>query len=436
MVLHEPIEDQVAPHLCFGRRGELAREVGPTVLGYAVRLGIRVDGSLDQGPRGGDAIRLHDLLDQVSPDLGVRFPPRLLLQVLADRFPQGLQGIEIPHLAREGVVELGELLPLHFVQGDPHVAGLPALRLIREVARKPHGRVDGLPGEESHDALLHIGNRLSAPQDELVGLWVTRLASPSPFAGGDGHVHEVLELGLLAGHGSPGRLLRAELLELGDHLVFGDLGDLALERELADPLQLQVGLHLHVELEREGGPGVPFQVVNVRVGDGLQGLLGEGRLPALADHLLQRVLPDVVGELLPHERGGGLALAKARQASAPLVIRGRALFGLAHVLDRHGHRERSSPGLFGGLLDQDGGHATMNLTGAWRQGTGKATTRRTDASGRTGGREQEFLVPPRCLPLCVRASGSCPSRLTGSGGLLLSCDVASPPASYRRCGPR
>src|SRR2546427_8325046 len=46
--------------------------------------------------------------------------------------------------------------------------------------------------------------------------------------------------------------------------------------------------HLHVELEGDGGPGVPLEIVDVGVGDRLQGFLSERRLPALANQLLER----------------------------------------------------------------------------------------------------------------------------------------------------
>jgi len=159
--------------------------------------------------------------------------------------------------------------------------------------------------------------------------------------------------------GCPRRLLLPQLVELGEHLVFGDLRHRALEVELADPLERELGLHLHVELEGDGAPrsGVPFEVVDVRVGDRLQRLLRQRRLPAFANQVFERLLPNVLGELLLHERGGRLALAEPREPGPPLVSGGSPRLGLLHLLYGHRDGERSGSGLFAGLLDQDGGHA-------------------------------------------------------------------------------
>jgi len=104
------------------------------------------------------------------------------------------------------------------------------------------------------------------------------------------------------------------------------------------------------------GPGLPLQVVDVRVGDGLELFLLQRHAPALADQLLEGLLPDVVGELLSHDPCRGLAAAESRESRAPLVVGGGALLGLAHVLGRHGHGERRRARLLAGLLDLDVGH--------------------------------------------------------------------------------
>ena len=131
--------------------------------------------------------------------------------------------------------------------------------------------------------------------------------------------------------------------------------ELTLEREL--------GLHLHVELEGDGAPrsGVPFEVVDVRVGDRLQRLLRQRRLPAFANQVFERLLPNVLGELPLHERRRRFPLAKPRQPGPPLVGGGGARLRLLHLLHRYGDGEGGGAGLFAGLLDLNGGHAKVNL---------------------------------------------------------------------------
>src|SRR5207249_8785298 len=57
----------------------------------------------------------------------------------------------------------------------------------------------------------------------------------------------------------------------------------------------------------------------------------------LAHQLLQRFLPDIVGEVLLHDRCRCLPLPEARQPRAALVGAGGAVLGLAHLLHGHSH---------------------------------------------------------------------------------------------------
>src|SRR5438034_9826166 len=123
------------------------------------------------------------------------------------------------------------------------------------------------------------------------------------------------------------------------HAVFSDLGRRAVQMELADALERELGLHLHVELEGDGGPGVPLEIVDVGVRDRLQGFLSERRLPALANQLLERLLPDVLGELPLHERRWRLPLAEPGKPGPPLVDGGGARLGLLNLLHWHGNSQ-------------------------------------------------------------------------------------------------
>src|SRR5207248_491270 len=142
-----------------------------------------------------------------------------------------------------------------------------------------------------------------------------------------------------------------------------DLGDGALHVELPDALEREFRLHLDVELERDGATrhDVPLEVVHVRIGHGVQRLLRQRRLPAFANQLFERLLPDVVGELLLHERGRRLALAEAGEPGALLVRRRGPRFGLLHLLGRHGHRQGCGAGFFRRLANLNGSHVGVNL---------------------------------------------------------------------------
>ena len=61
-------------------------------------------------------------------------------------FLAGIEGFEIPHLAGENVRQGGQFLPLHLVQADPHLPGLPPLALIRVVVGKADLGIHRLAG--------------------------------------------------------------------------------------------------------------------------------------------------------------------------------------------------------------------------------------------------------------------------------------------------
>src|SRR5947207_3707341 len=278
------------------------------------------------------------------------------------RLAQGVERLEVPDLARKRVVQLRQVLAFDLLQRQADGARLAALRLLGKVGRETHRGVERLAGEHAHEALFDLGDRPPVAQHDVKGFRIRDLVS---LACRDRPLHQVLERRFLAHHRHPRGLLLAQRRELRQHPLLGDLGYGALEVELPDALECQLGLHLDVELERHRAPrrGVPLEVVHVWVGDRLQRppFLCECRLPALTDQVLERLLPDVVGELLLHECGRCLALAESREPGALLVGGRGACLGFAHLLDRHGHGERSGAGLFGGLSDLNGGHVGGNL---------------------------------------------------------------------------
>src|SRR2546425_9666891 len=80
----------------------------------------------------------------------------------------------------------------------------------------------------------------------------------------DDAVHEILGLRLFAGNRCPRRALLTHRVELRVDLGRSNRGHRPREPEAAQALELQVGLQLDVELERDGGAFFPLQVVDVR----------------------------------------------------------------------------------------------------------------------------------------------------------------------------
>src|SRR5216117_4040358 len=258
-------------------------------------------------------------------------------------------------------------------------------------------------------------------QHQLVGLRVLHLCT---LARRDRHVHEILGLRFFTRHGRPRRFLRAQLVQLRHDLLVRDRRDLALQVELPDALELHVGLHLDVEFERDrGAPPLPLEIVDVRVGDGLQGLLLQRHLPAGADQLLQRLLANVLGEVLQDERGRRLAAAEPREPRPLLIARGGALFRLPHLFHGHGDGQGGRPWLFAGLANLNGGHVTRNLIGARAYGflrrarmrrcglsPGLMSSYRTTLIAPSGSRTASITVATSATP-CSRSAWRSSSRV-------------------------
>ena len=103
---------------------------------HPIHLGVAVHQPVHQRLRGLDVVGLDDLLDERLPHLRVGLAGGLALQVLADGGAERVEPLEVADLAGEGVVEGGQLLALHVVQGDPDPAALAPPRLVRMVVGK------------------------------------------------------------------------------------------------------------------------------------------------------------------------------------------------------------------------------------------------------------------------------------------------------------
>ena len=93
-----------------------------------------------------DAVRLDDLREQRLTHLGIGLAGGLALQVLPDRRAQRVEVLEVADLAGERVVERRQLLPLHLVERDPHLAGLAAPGLVGVILREAHLGIGALAG--------------------------------------------------------------------------------------------------------------------------------------------------------------------------------------------------------------------------------------------------------------------------------------------------
>ena len=210
--------------------------------------------------------------------------------------------------------------------------------------------VHGLPGEERHDALLELGHRLLVAEDERVGL---RRRRHPVLDGRDLDPDHLARRRLRAFDRKPGRLLLADPLELLVHRRFGYRRDAPRHAESADALQRDVGVHLDQQVELDGAAVFELQVLDGRVGDGLERFGGAGGLPALADHFLEHGLPDLIAEPLPDHAGRRLARAEPGQPRPAAEVLQRAIFCLADPLDGHGDAEGLGGDVFAGLLDYD-----------------------------------------------------------------------------------
>jgi hypothetical protein len=222
-----------------------------------------------------------------------------------------------------------------------------------------------LAGEEAHDALLQLRDRLVLAQHQVVGL---RGARPALVQLGHLHPHHPAGGRLLALDRDPGGLL---LLQPGELLLDGAIGhggDAPLDPEAAGPLELELRPDLDQQIELDGGAVFELEVPNGRVRDRLERLGRLHGLPAFADHFLEHRLPDGVAEPLPDDAFGRLAGAEPGQPRPLHVVLERLGLRLPHAIDGHGDPKRFGGRVLGGLLDGDLTHSARNLPPRGPQG--------------------------------------------------------------------
>ncbi len=317
---------------------------------------LKIDKGLNDEQDGAQTMKpmpgLDELLDQLVPEPGVGLPRRLALEVGAHRGAERVHGLEVAHLAGEGVVERGELLPLHLVERDAELPGLAALRLVGMVVGEADLGLAGLAGAELHHRLLERRDGPALAQHEDVGLRLrVRLVER-------GHVdpHHLARRRLLPLDREPRRLLLPHPVHLLLHHLVGDDGGGPGEREAAGAAERDGRLHLHQHLELERRAGLELEVPDARVGDRLDGLALARRLPALPDQLLEHRLADGVVVALAHHGHRGLAGAEAGEADPGLVVPDRLRLGGLDPVEGHGHLQGPAPRVGRGGLDGDVGH--------------------------------------------------------------------------------
>ncbi len=192
---------------------ELALEVVVLFFGHAVGAGVGVQRAVQERGRHRDVVGGGDLVDQLAAQPGVGFAPRLGLEVLAHRGAQRVDVLERSHFAGEVVGQGGDVLALDLVQRHAHAARLAAAGLVGVVIGEADRAFPGSAGIEEHDLRLEVGQGAALAEDEAhrLALLARRLVDV-----GDGGFDEVAFLRVALG-GHPGRLLLAQLEQLGIH---------------------------------------------------------------------------------------------------------------------------------------------------------------------------------------------------------------------------
>jgi hypothetical protein len=407
------VDDQEALHRHLRLGAQLRPGLLPLFRGELLLLPQHgLDVLVDHGDGDLEGVGRQHLLQEPTPEGSLGLLVRLLLQVLPDPLPELLQGLELPHRGREGVVQLGKLQLLPSVQEDPEAIRLSPPLLGGEVIGEGDGELPVLSGRQRPDGLLHPGDGLGLAQHELVGPGLVPLFLQAldpdrdlvPVPGGAG-------LG-----GNPRPLLFPEPGEDLLHLLLPHRHPPALHLEAGDVGQLEAGGHVEGDLEGEVLVPLVVDLRDLSLGDGtelpllqdppvgladdpVQELLVQGRAEPLLDDgrgdlpgpesgkaELGRQLADGDGALRLHDVGGD---GDAQRAAPPFPF----LQGDLESGGIHGHS--ASRGVRGSQEAARAGHGRNAPAGArWRPGSAKGGTRTPTARGHEILSLARLPVPP------------------------------------------
>jgi hypothetical protein len=169
-LVSDTVDDDVPSNLLLGHRPELFGELLRLTLRHSIRLDVRSHDLPYPCRRHVERVRAQDLVEELTANGRVGVTLGVRRQVGPHGRSQRIEGLEVAHLAREGVIERRQRLPLHLVEFDTYSLGLAALRLVGEVIGPLHRALDVPAGRELHHQFLDRADHLTGAEHEAVFL--------------------------------------------------------------------------------------------------------------------------------------------------------------------------------------------------------------------------------------------------------------------------
>ena len=213
----------------------------------------------------------------------------------------------------ERIVDLGELLFLDGGDGDRELGGLARDGRAAVVGREVDGDAAGLARLRAAHALLELAEHLALAEHELDAGGAAALEGLAVDAAFEVDGHAVA-IGGDALHRDIVRPLAAHGLEHRVDVGVGDVGGRALDGELRDRLDLDLGHDLEQRGEAQVCARLGREVLDARVGGGLQVLAAHSLGVRLAQQVAHDLGLHLRGELLAHHGERRLARAEALEA--------------------------------------------------------------------------------------------------------------------------
>src|SRR5881296_3575942 len=96
--LGDCVDDQIAPYLALRHRTEFRRESLALFVRNLIRFHVTIDELRDPAWRDVEGIRLHNLIDDLLPNTGVRLPFGMRHEILSDRGRERIERLEVADL--------------------------------------------------------------------------------------------------------------------------------------------------------------------------------------------------------------------------------------------------------------------------------------------------------------------------------------------------